>query len=596
MRRALVVCGLVLGLAMSPTIASANFISSASGVPASKAATVNPGNPPTATASGSTTNLSWTASTVSTGAPVTGYLITRYDSAGLVAQTISLGTCSVTVSGTSCNETAVPDGTWRYSVTPVHNSWRGAESSTTSVTVDVTAPPVPTITTNPSNPNTSPNASFAFTDTEAGVTFECKIDAGTFSPCTSPKAYSGLAIGSHTFMVRSLDAAENPSTEASYTWTINPCALVNMVSGNNFSPNAATVDVGCNVRWTNTVNATHTTTSNTGIWDSGNLTNGQTFTRQFDSAGSFPYKCTIHSSMTGTITVGSAQPDTTPPTAAITFPASGSTYDEAAWGTGCPSGICGTATDGSGSGVAQVQVSIQQGTGNYWNGSSFSSATEVLLDATGTTSWTRTFAVTNFPTDGSYTVRATATDNADNVSTAAVSTFTIDRTVDAPPPPTITANPPNPSTSPNASFSFEDSQEGVTFECRIDTGTFSECTSPKTYSGLTVGSHTFEVRAVDGAGTPSTAAVYTWTVDPCSLVSMVSGNNFSPNAITIAVGCSVRWTNTQNANHTTTSNTAVWDSGSMARDATFTHQFSSPGTYPYKCTIHASMTGTVTVN
>jgi type II secretory pathway pseudopilin PulG len=119
-----------------------------------------------------------------------------------------------------------------------------------------------------------------------------------------------------------------------------------------------------------------------------------------------------------------------PPTVGITFPADGGTYTSTSWDAGCGSRICGTAA-ATGSGVAVVSASIRQGSGNYWNGSAFASASEVLLPATGTTSWSLAFAGGNFPATGSYTVRAVVTDTAGGTASTS-SSFTIDNVAPAP--------------------------------------------------------------------------------------------------------------------------------------------------------------------
>lgn len=70
-----------------------------------------------------------------------------------------------------------------------------------------------------------------------------------------------------------------------------------------FDPAALSVAVGDTVTWTNTGSATHTVKWQDGEPESDQLDSGATYERTFDSAGSFPYVCGIHSQMTGTITV-----------------------------------------------------------------------------------------------------------------------------------------------------------------------------------------------------------------------------------------------------------------------------------------------------
>ncbi|MBE2320240.1 hypothetical protein DVA67_030010 [Solirubrobacter sp. CPCC 204708] len=94
-------------------------------------------------------------------------------------------------------------------------------------TPTATAAPTPetTITSGPSGPTNRADASFTFTATVPGATFECRLDtpagAGTFSPCTSPRSYATNVDGDYTFVVRAVDAAGNPDpTPATRTFTV----------------------------------------------------------------------------------------------------------------------------------------------------------------------------------------------------------------------------------------------------------------------------------------------------------------------------------------------------------------------------------------
>jgi hypothetical protein len=78
--------------------------------------------------------------------------------------------------------------------------------------------------------------------------------------------------------------------------------------------------------------------------------------------------------------------------------------------------------------------------------------------------------------------------------------------------PTITAKPPTATPASTATFEFTTSGSGITYQCSLDTAAFAACTSPKTYSGLAQGSHTFRVKAITG-GKESSITSYTWVVD-----------------------------------------------------------------------------------
>ena len=77
------------------------------------------------------------------------------------------------------------------------------------------------------------------------------------------------------------------------------------IVGFTFDPQIVNINVGDTVKWTNNDSVPHTSTSDTMVWDSGTLNNGDTFEFTFNTADSYPYHCEVHPSMTGTVNVGS---------------------------------------------------------------------------------------------------------------------------------------------------------------------------------------------------------------------------------------------------------------------------------------------------
>lgn len=89
---------------------------------------------------------------------------------------------------------------------------------------------------------------------------------------------------------------------------------INGASGKyRFQPKDLEVAVGTQVTWTNDSDAAHTVTADDDSFTSVELGEGETYSRTFDTAGTFAYHCEIHTYMTGTVTVLAAG-STPPPT------------------------------------------------------------------------------------------------------------------------------------------------------------------------------------------------------------------------------------------------------------------------------------------
>jgi hypothetical protein len=120
---------------------------------------------------------------------------------------------------------ATGDGTHGFAVVAVDAAGNRSDPDSRSIRVDTVAPA-------PVDPAQPEPAAFSFTATEDGGSFECRLDGpsgdGTFSPCTSPKAYPDLAAGDYRFTLRTLDAAGNQADAPAKTFSIaaTPTATV----------------------------------------------------------------------------------------------------------------------------------------------------------------------------------------------------------------------------------------------------------------------------------------------------------------------------------------------------------------------------------
>ncbi len=76
-----------------------------------------------------------------------------------------------------------------------------------------------------------------------------------------------------------------------------------VMSNYAFSPTTVTVAKGTTITWQNNDGVAHTSTSDTGVWDTGNIPSGGSKTTTFDVTGTFPFHCSYHTMMTGKIVV-----------------------------------------------------------------------------------------------------------------------------------------------------------------------------------------------------------------------------------------------------------------------------------------------------
>jgi hypothetical protein len=216
--------------------------------------------------------------------------------------------------------------------------------------------------------------------------------------------------------------------------------------------------------------------------------------------------------------------DLAAPRVNVKFPARRGIYGAIAWRTSCKhrrGGICGTVF--APSGVQTVILWIKQNsTHRWWNGHAFKARHAIWKRAVLSPkprrhrrlTRARWFYRLSLPKpDGSYTVLVRAADRIGNL-TRLRTQKRVGWTIDASslPAPTITSTPANPTSQTTATFAFADAAaSGIAFQCDLDNRGWQACTSPITYGALSVGAHSFEVRATQGSRV-SAPAQYTWSV------------------------------------------------------------------------------------
>ncbi|MBK8294354.1 MAG: Ig-like domain repeat protein [Solirubrobacterales bacterium] len=332
--------------------------------------------------------------------------------------------------------------------------------------IDLTKP-TSSITAGPAGGSTitSSSTSLSFESTDGGTSFECRVDSDAFDACVSPKSLTGLGDGSHTFQVRATDDAgnvEDPVT--SRTFSVDTTTPVTTIT----SGPAPGATIG------NSTPDFAFTSSESGTFDC--KVDGGSF-----SACTSPFTPAALSDGSHTVTIRSTDDnglvEAAPPSRTFTVDTVAPNVNI----TSGPNGLTGDSTP------------------SFAFTASEAATFECATDAGAFSACTSAYTTASL-SDGDHAVHIRATDGAGNVSAVASRSFKVDATA---PTVTITKAPAPAAGETTASAEFSSSENGSTFACALDGGAFSACTSPKSLTGLSVGSHTFQVKATDSAGNES---------------------------------------------------------------------------------------------
>lgn len=143
-------------------------------------------------------------------------------------------------------------------------------------------------------------------------------------------------------------------------------------------------------------------------------------------------------------------------------------------------------------------------------------------------------------------------------------------------------------TNSSGRVTFGDLDPEDAFEVEVEVPSSLELESGEARQGVTV---------TPGQSSPVTFTLVTPLPANVALVTL-QGSSFSPNAVTIDAGMTIRWVNGGPVTHTITPDGhSSWSSQTVSTEGqTFEHTFNNAGSFPYLCQLHAGMTGTITVN
>ena len=82
---------------------------------------------------------------------------------------------------------------------------------------------------------------------------------------------------------------------------------------------------------------------------------------------------------------------------------------------------------------------------------------------------------------------------------------------------------------------------------------------------------------------------------PAEQTVEISNFAFSPSELTVGSGATVTWINHDQEPHRVVGKDNTFHSAALDTDERYSYTFARPGIYPYFCSVHPNMTGTITV-
>lgn len=366
-------------------------------------------------------------------------------------------------------------------------------SATLSASTDTTDPDT-SIASGPGENSVvnAATATFGLASNESGVSYQCKVDSGAYTACTTPYTTPTLADGTHTVRFRAIDAAGNidgtPVTRQ--FWNVTPIGSLSQLN--------ATIPGTVNLSTEGTTDWAHWGTSSTSL----------TQDRKSGVTQQISVATKLGSGTTTRLTTGVPSYSWTGGT-----PTASSAGTTTALATGAGSGrgfrftvpAVNTAMK-----TLKVYVGAQNTTGllnvTLSDGSAVAINDTSVTSSSTTVPTNRVFTINFRSAAPTATLTVSFTQNTSSTASSSRVLLHSATLVNNPdvtaPTTTITAGPADGATvsGSTATYEFSSNESGGTLQCRVDSGAFATCVSPFTTPSLASGSHKFTVRAIDSAG------------------------------------------------------------------------------------------------